>query len=937
MENKYDLFETRFGKAKTSLIINAHTLNEFIETVRHNAPYLDSLCVRWPDIIDDISKVPPENILEIIMDELKPYPLKILRSKLRCAKQKLHLLIALCDLAGLWDWKKVTRYLSDFSDRAMELLIEATAQEMQFDAGDYGSVSGLFVLALGKYGGRELNYSSDIDLIVFYDPDLIKLPNPERAERTLVKFVRMLMRGFDEVTQHGYIFRTDLRLRPDPRANSVAVSTLTAERYYESLGQNWERSAMIKARYCGGDKRAADMFIKNVLTPFVWRSSLDFSAVADIHSIKRQSQFRTKDTDFLAPGHDVKLGIGGIREIELFTSIQQLILGGRNKTLRTPRTVDALGALANGQYIDHVSVKKYNQAYGYLRDLEHRIQMFADEQTHIWPKDIEKREKLAKLCGAKNTHELEQNIQDVLKSVHEIYEALFSEEEDLSTAKGPLMFTGVSPEALSLQTLEAYGFKRGEEVWSLIAEWLGGRIRATRSERARELLTRLAPRIIEMCGNTGVPDAAFFNFAKFITRLTAGVTLFSLFVNKPQALQTLIKMITLAPPLTVTLAHSPSLIDPMVEPDFLSVGHDCDTPKYAQLFTAEMDYEDALNTMRRNVHEDQLSLVATLLNMQDIEGAGQVFSGIAQGAIDALLPICAREIEKRFGKIQGNYAVIGLGKLGGCEMRYTSDIDIMLLYEPYAGENVEPYNTLTRRLITALSSVTHEGKLYDVDMALRPSGRSGPLAVSLNAFNTYYNGEAWTWEFMALTRARIIATSSPQFSQKIDTLIDQQLLSKSYNGKLEIDILEMHSRLNTQKPATHEWQIKRVPGGLQDIEFIAQYLMLKYKPNRIPSASVAMLSLAQEEGWLDRKYCRTLQSALEFYTVASQMFAITTKDMFAPKNASDTAKRTLAQSLKINVENPAYFSDLEVLYFGYRKQVLEVFNNILSSACVHRH
>ena len=396
----------------------------------------------------------------------------------------------------------------------MQVLVQCVAGEMGIEGNERGPVPGLFVLALGKYGARELNYSSDIDLIVFYDPDHIKLPDPGKAERILVRFVKKLMRGFDDITEDGYVFRTDLRLRPDPRANAVAVSTFTAERYYETLGQNWERAAMIKARYCGGDKACAQDFIDNVLRPFIWRRSLDYAAIADIHSIKRQIQGDAVVADLQAAGHDIKLGIGGIREIEFYAQVQQLILGGRNKNLRTSRTVDVLRLFGAGGYADPKIIAAMTNDYADLRNLEHRVQMHGDEQTHIWPNDKTHREQLACLSGYDGLASLENDMTAIFTRVHETYTKLFPGEEDLSTAKGSLVFTGVEAEQPTLSTLEAYGFLRGPMVWKCMANWLGGRIRATRSERARELLTRLAPRIIEACGTTDAPDDTFFNFCR---------------------------------------------------------------------------------------------------------------------------------------------------------------------------------------------------------------------------------------------------------------------------------------------------------------------------------------------------------------------------------------------------------------------------------------
>ena len=803
----------------------------------------------------------------------------------------------------MWDWAQVTENLSAYADACMALLIKDTAAEMGFEACEKrGPVPGLFVMALGKYGGRELNYSSDIDLIVFYDPDALKLPpalaNANRAERTLVRFVRKLMRGFDEISEEGYVFRTDLRLRPDPRANTVAVSTLTAERYYETLGQNWERAAMIKARFCGGDKLAADEFSASVLTPFIWRRSLDYAAIADIHSIKRQIQAGMELADLAAPGHDLKLGIGGIREIEFFASIQQLILGGRQRNLRTPRTIDALQALADGGYVDGKIVSSLIDDYAVLRGLEHRVQMYADEQTHNWPSRQEQRQQLVSLCGPYGYLEYEQNMEALFGRVHKAYSGLFAGEENLSASKGSLVFTGVAPEAVTMKTLSDYGYQRGAEVWKHMADWLGGRIRAARSPRARELLTRLAPRLIEKCADTGAPDEAFFSFAAFITNLNAGVTMLSLLVEKPKALHELVNLLVLAPPLAQTLSRHPSLIDAMIEPGFARPEGAQNTADYGALIGQGDGFETSMNIVRRHVHEDQLSLIAGMLRQKTTAGSGRALSAMASGAITALLPQALKETERQYGELTGGYAVLALGKLGSKEMTLSSDIDIMLIYDDGArGEkNSALYNRLTKRLVTALSSITEEGRLYEVDMALRPSGRSGPLAVSIAAFEKYYQDSAWTWEFMALSRARIIAHSGANISENITSIICDIFKTKDYQGNLSADILDMHGRLAREKPPSFVWDIKNIDGGLRDIEFAAQYLMLKLKPANMPRSTAGMLSCAKDAGIVQGPHIDKLMSALNFYQTILQIFAVTIDGKFNPETASGPLKNLLAQA-----------------------------------------
>lgn len=922
------LFEQRISKvlpifdaATESLKTTTKGLDSIVASARSCAPYLDMLLDKWPEVVAGLRAQSPETLLADLLANIQPSDLPSFNTALRQTKQKIHLLAALCDLAGVWDWAEVCQCLSGFADKCMQALITAIAEDMKFDGTPDNPVPGLFVLALGKYGACELNYSSDIDLIVFYDPDRVKLPNPERAERTLIRFVRKLMRGFDDVTEHGYVFRTDLRLRPDPRATTVAVSTRTAERYYESLGQNWERAAMIKARCVGGDRDAASEFSRDVLKPFIWRRSMDFHAIDDVHSIKRQIQGGAKPEDIVTAGHDVKLGVGGIREIEFFVQVQQLILGGRNSELRTSRTVEGLQVLADSGFTNPENAQILQEKYATLRNAEHRVQMYADAQSHTWPKDDVQRQQLAALSGHNNAGEFEAELKQTFLQVHSIYRDLFAGEEDLSTEKGSLVFTGVEPEAITLKTFEAYGFERGPEIWQIMADWLGGRMPATRTERARELLTRLAPRIIEACGATGAADTAFFSFAEFATKLKAGVTLFSLLLNQPAALTSLVDMLAMAPKLANQLAARPSLIDALTNPNFFNAKMVIAPNSYAVLIPPDADFETAMNIVRRAVHEDHFMFTARLLRGTDPAQAGAILSDIAEAAIVALLPQARQEVERITGTIIGDFAVLGLGKLGGRELSLKSDLDIMLVYEDgknNSGRDV--FNKLTRRIITALSSFTAEGTLYEVDMALRPSGRAGPLAVSVSAFEKYYRDDAWTWEFMALSRGRVVAASSSSFREKLENITAETLRAKDYSGDLAKDVLDMHQRLKVEKPGFGLWDIKNTDGGLRDVEFIAQYLMLKYKPEPTPHSTLDMLALARDKKWLNGISADNLISATKLYHALQQFLAVTVNENFDPTETPMSVRKLLARAAQEDS-----FELLEKTYIKTCKTISEIF------------
>src|SRR6185312_12705267 len=500
------------------------------------SPYLAGLARRRPDQLRAILQSEPRARLRAILDaaaelEAEPGDAAAVGAGLRRLKAELHLLTALCDLGGVWDLDVVTAALSDFADAAVRAaLASAAAQEIGrgrlVAPADMalGPVPGLFVIAMGKHGARELNYSSDIDISVFYDPDRLPVADGAEVEKTAVRLTQAMAGLLQERTADGYVFRVDLRLRPDPSSTPPAVSVPGALDYYETVGQNWERAAFIKARAAAGDPEAAAAFLEE-LQAFIWRRNLDFEAIADIHSIKRQIHVHKVDDRLTAPGANLKLGHGGIREIEFYVQTQQLILGGRNPALRCIRTADALKALADAGHIEPAAAKELTLAYVELRALEHRVQMLHDEQTHKLPEADGERRKVAALYGLRSLKDFDAKVEAILKRVNARYGELFPEEEPLSSRFGSLVFTGVEDDPETLQTLKRMGFSNPQAVSETIRAWHHGHIGATRTERGRELFTRLAPRLLDALQATGSPDAAFLRFGDFFSGLSSGVQL----------------------------------------------------------------------------------------------------------------------------------------------------------------------------------------------------------------------------------------------------------------------------------------------------------------------------------------------------------------------------------------------------------------------------
>lgn len=866
------------------------TLEAAAAIARKNAPYLAESLALFPDVLAalDGAKSPELRLAELFAElPSSPLPLVEEMSALRTLKRRIHLTLALLDISNIWSWVEVTEHLTQLADLCMARLLHAVAVDAGFDIGEHTPVPGLFILAVGKYGGRELNYSSDIDFNVFYDPEVLKLPDPQRAERVLIRLMQKFIRAFEQDAGEGYIFRTDLRLRPDPRSNAIVISTQTAERYYEVLGQNWERAAMIKARVCAGDAQVGAAFIKEVLCPFIWRRNLDYAAIEDIHSIKRQMQSVKGLTTLNVAGHNLKLGLGGIREIEFFVQVQQLILGGRSPELRTPRTVEALRLLANGDFVNAHTAEILTEAYGQLRKYEHAAQMREDHQTHVAPEDESARAQLAAVSGFPSLEAFDRSLKTLLIAVHEIYSALFPESDSLASQSGSLVFTGVEPDPATLETLRSFGFSDPDVVWKSFSAWLGGRVPATRSERARELLTGLTPKILKLCRDLGAADAAFAAFSSFFTGMKTGRTTLTMFARHPERLHHVMSLMLASPRIRETIAAQPRILDVMSEPDFLHFGSSWSASVLELDTPSQMDFETVLDRVRQQVREDHFKIcAATLSHRLEIQSVPTYLSDIADGVIESVLPSVAQETIRRFGDIEGDFAVLGMGKLGGRELSLSSDLDIMLVYQPRgrAAQGVN-FTRLTQRLVSALSVQTAEGGLYAVDMALRPSGRAGPVAVSLESFRTYYAQSAWTWEFMALSRARVIAASRPDFAKVLSATVQEALHAPRSDLTLAADILDMRARTAAEKPPKSDWDMKEFKGGLRDIEYIAQASLLacrgKGDAPQVPSTR-AMLSTALQGEVISDSEHTGLVSALQFYadvqTIASMISTQKTSD-----------------------------------------------------------
>jgi glutamate-ammonia-ligase adenylyltransferase len=816
---------------------------------------------------------------------------------LRQAKSQIAFVIALADLAGVWTVDEVTQRFTEAADcfvsLAVNYLLKRAAEAGQLSppiSTDPQAGSGLIVLGMGKYGAFELNYSSDIDLIIFFDRAIAPLARNIEPQSFFVRLTRDLVHILQERTADGYVFRTDLRLRPDPGSTQAAISTDAAFRYYETLGQNWERAALIKARPVAGDIAAGQAFLQ-ALGPYIWRKYLDYNAIADIHAMKRQIHAAKGHERIAIAGHNLKLGRGGIREIEFFVQSQQLIAGGRQPKLRTRQTLEGLQLLTEFDWIGPKVRDDLTEAYRYLRRIEHRLQMVADQQTHTLPANADELERFSRFAGYERLAEFRDELLAHMQAVERHYAALFEKVPDLTpqTVPGNLVFTGDADDPGTIETLRKLGFKNPSAAIAAVKGWHYGRYKAMQSERAREMLTEFTPHLLEALGRTGDPDLALATFDKFLSEIPAAVQLFSLLRANPELFRLLAQIMGSAPRLARILSRRRRLMDAILDP-----GHLGGQPGFEEvraLVRREImdagSYEERLNQARICGQEQAFFIGVQLLSRQlSPEDAGHAYSSLAAALVETLADV----VQAQFGGPFPPPAIFGMGKLGGSEMTASSDLDLIAVYEvPPELESQAPqhYARYTQRLIAALSAPTSEGELYPVDMRLRPSGKAGPLAVRLQSFISYQRDEAWTWEHLALTRARVIAGPG-SLPELLKEEIRQILTLRRDRAKAAADVTEMRAMIEAEKGTSDLWQTKTHRGGLIDVEFIAQFLQIVHaadEPAILSQNTAQALRNLTDAGFLKPGDGKALVDAAELYQAVAHILRLCTEGVFQAQSA----------------------------------------------------
>ncbi len=886
------------------------------------SPFLTALIKQAPNRLVETFTAPHSTRLNVLAQRLSTAvanattQAETMRA-LRQFKAGSALFLALGDIGGIFPGTDVTKGITKVADVSIAAAVRFLFRQAQLrgdwldEAADPELRSGYSVIAMGKHGAFELNYSSDIDLIVFFDPAKLQLHEKHEALTFFVRLTRDLVRLMQERTEDGYVFRTDLRLRPDPGATPIAISRDAALQYYENFGQNWERAAMIKARAVAGDIEAGDDVLQE-LAPFIWRKYLDFAAIADIHAMKRQIHAVKGFGHIAIAGHNIKLGRGGIREIEFFAQTQQLIAGGRQKILRTASTIGALGALTERGWIAANVRDDLTAAYVHLRTIEHRLQMLNDEQTQTLPDQPSDLERLAHFAGYADAKSFSVSLTGTLETVQGHYAQLFEASPELTTGGTNMVFAGEADDPATVTALGARGFTNPSAVIGLVRGWHHGRTPAIRSPRARELLTEVQPLLIDALAKTADPDAAILAFDRFLSDLPSGVQLFSLLKQKPSLLDLIAAIMGTAPRLARVLGRRRRVLDAVLDPGFFGAlaNREMIHGIVAQELAEADDLQTALDRARAVAHEQTFLIgVRILTGTIGADRAGGAYALLADQMIEQLAARVKADIVKVHGTLPGGSAVvIAMGKLGGREMTATSDLDLILVYDfdpdVQMSDGAKPlspaqyYSRFTQRLIAAFNAPTAEGALYAIDMRLRPSGQKGPVATQLSSFIEYQAHEAWTWEHMALTRARIVY-GRPDLTQKVEAAIHQTLTLPRDRAKIVTDVRDMRARIWAEKGTDDIWELKQTRGGLVDLEFIAQFLQLVHAhqhPNVLNQNTAAAITACADAGLIPRGTAEQLLAAAKLLHNLTQILRLCLESPFDPANAPDGLKLLLAQA-----------------------------------------
>ena len=767
---------------------------------------------------------------------------------LRLQKNALAMVLAIADLAGAIGVEHVMRSLSDFADAALDA---ALADIFARRTPDH-PVRGFAVIALGKHGGQELNYSSDIDPIFIYDPETLPVRGREEPSDAAQRIARQLIDVMSARDGYGYVFRMDLRLRPAAEITPLAIPVDAALSHYESQALTWEQAAFIRSRAAAGD-RALGAYFMEALRPFIWRRSLDFGTIDEIAALTRQIRDHYNKGQQLGPGFDLKRGRGGIREVEFFTQAQQLIHGGRDPALRVRSTLGALGALSLAGIVPRDEAAMLAGHYRTLRTFEHRLQMVDDQQTHNLPIDGAALDNVARLAGLADGRAMIAALEPVTAQVGQVYDGLVASQRRADT-EGAITLSS-DPELL-VEALDAAGLNDPDALAARIQSWRSGAVRALRSAAGRKAFEAVLPALLAALAEAPDQGAALNRFDDVLRHLPSTVNVFRLLEARPGLMQVVVDVLSHAPPLAEALARRGDLLDGLIDASaFDLVGSVADIVRQLSREEPGDDYQQRLDAVRVRVGELRFALGVQLIEgRHDPVAIAGGYARVAEAALVRLAHCAIGEFTSTHGQIAGSEPVIlALGRLGGGALTHASDLDLIFLFSGDIGMesdgerrlgSTQYYNRLAQRIIAALSVPTASGALYEVDTRLRPNGAQGLLSVSFASFAEYQLGRAWTWEHMALCRARVVF-GSPSARARIEAIIGEALNMPRDNEVLVGDAARMRMEIATHKRPLGPLDVKLLPGGLVDIEFIVHTLQLKHHLAFDPDLRQAIAALSK--------------------------------------------------------------------------------------------
>lgn len=812
---------------------NRSAFADALERSARHAPFLRHQIDRHRDLTDLLATASLSEALAACPIELEDQPVA---RRLRLERTRTAFVLAIGDLAGALSLEDVTQALSDLADRSLDRAIAAAIAERAPGA----DPAGFAVIALGKHGGRELNYSSDIDPILLYDP--VSLPRRSRDDATeaAVRVGRRVVELLQARDADGYVFRVDLRLRPSPEVTPIVLPVDAAIGYYESSAVAWERAAFVRARAAAGDRELGERFL-DAVRPFVWRRSLDFGAIKEMRAMSHRIR-EHHGRAVLGPGYDLKRGRGGIREVEFFTQIHQLIHGGRDRALRSPTTIPALRALAEAGVVPPAEAEALADAYRLFRTIEHRLQMVDDRQTHALPAEPAALDNVARLHRLHNGDALVRLLEPHVETVGRLYDAL----DDGREAGLPV------GEALG-RALAKAGFEPPAPARAIVERWRGGGVRATQSPAAREALEEVLPGLVEALGRAPDPQRSLHRFDDIVSGLPSAINFFRLLAARPPLTRLLGDVLSHAPALAEALGRRPELLDGLIDASAFEPAPDLADLVRAFSAAEGRDYERLLDHVRRLVGERRFALGVQLVGgTADPVEVAAGYSRVAESAVEVLARATVDDHARQHGKVPGSELVIlALGRLGGGALTHASDLDLVYLFTgsfDASSDGIKPleatryYNRLAQRVSAALSVPTAAGALYEVDTRLRPSGAKGPLAVTVRSFADYQLESAWTWEHMALTRARPVFGSDAARAET-KAVIDVVLRHPRNRRALLRDIVGMRGDMARHKPPAGPLDAKLGAGGLVDLEFCVHAAQLEHGAGLHPQLGPAVAAL----------------------------------------------------------------------------------------------